>query len=180
MRPDRVPPRSPDGRCVHVIIDTPGGSSNKYKFDPDLGLFRVSRALPSGLVFPHDFGSIPGTCASDGDPLDLLVLGLPATFPGCLITARLIGILRARQTEGRKSVRNDRLIGVGQTPVNESSARTLQDLEPQHLTAIEHFFESYNELQGRRFTIMGRGDPKAAHAAVERAIRAYQRAERQR
>jgi Inorganic pyrophosphatase len=33
--------------------------------------------------------SVPGTRAADGDPLDVLVLGLPPTFPGCLITARV-------------------------------------------------------------------------------------------
>jgi inorganic pyrophosphatase len=70
MRFDRVPPRSPDGLGVHVIVDTPAGSANKYKFDEELGLFRISRILSSGLVFPYDFGSIPGTRAADGDALD--------------------------------------------------------------------------------------------------------------
>jgi inorganic pyrophosphatase len=175
MRYDRVPPRSPDGSCVHVIVDTPAGSANKYKFDEEMGLFRVSRVLPSGLVFPYDFGSVPGTRAADGDALDVLVLGLPPTFPGCLITARLIGVLRARQSEGGKTVRNDRLIGVGQTPVNTASVRRLQDLREQQLTDIEHFFKSYNEAQGRSFKITGRGDRRSANAALERAIRTYQR-----
>ncbi len=175
MRFDRVPARSPERDCVHVIIDTPAGSANKYKFDDELGVFRVSRVLAAGLTFPHDFGSIPGTCAADGDPLDVLVIGLPPTFPGCLITARLIGMLRARQTEGGKSIRNDRLIGVGLTPVNPSPIRKLQDLESRQLTDIEHFFKSYNEAQGRRFNITGRGDRNSAQAALERAIRAHQR-----
>ena len=175
MRLDRVPPRAPKAHCVHVVIDTPAGSPNKYKFDPELGLFRVSRVLPSGLVFPHDFGSIPGTCAEDGDALDVLVLGLPPTFPGCLITARLIGVLRARQREGGKTIRNDRLIGVGETPVNASPIRRLQDLKGSQLHDIEHFFRSYNEAQGRRFDITGHGDRNSALAALERAIRSYQR-----
>lgn len=175
MRFDRVPARSPDGDCVHVIIDTPAGSANKYKFDDELGVFRVSRVLPAGLTFPHDFGSIPGTCAADGDPLDVLVLGLPPTFPGCLITARLIGILRARQSEGGKTIRNDRLIGAGRTPVNPASLRRLQDLRPQQLADIERFFKTYNEAQGRRFSITARGDRRSAQAALDQAIRAHQR-----
>lgn len=175
MRFDRVPPRSPDGHCVHVIVDTPAGSANKYKFDEELGLFRVSRVLPSGLVFPHDFGSVPRTRAADGDALDVLVLGLPPTFPGCLVTARLIGVLRARQLEAGKTVTNDRLIGVGETPVNHTPIHRLQDLQAQQLADIERFFKSYNEAQGRSFKITGRGDQRAAHAALERAIRTYQR-----
>jgi inorganic pyrophosphatase len=40
--------------------------------------------VPAGLVFPYDFGSVPGTRAADGDPLDVLVLGLPPTFPSAM------------------------------------------------------------------------------------------------
>jgi hypothetical protein len=100
MRFDEVPPCEPGGDPVHVVIDTPAGSPNKYKFDEKLGIFRLSRVLPAGLVFPYDFGSVPGTRAADGDPLDVLVLGLPPTFPGCLITARLIGVSLQREALG--------------------------------------------------------------------------------
>ncbi len=41
---------------VNVIIDTPAGSRNKYKFDPGTGLFKLSRMLPQGLHFPGQFG----------------------------------------------------------------------------------------------------------------------------
>ena len=111
-----VPPRERGTGRIHVIIDTPAGSRNKYKFDPQLQLFRVSRILPIGMAFPYDFGSIPGTCAEDGDALDVLVLGLAPTFPGCLTTARLIGVLRAWQVEHGKRVTNDRLLAVAETP----------------------------------------------------------------
>ena len=171
---DRVPPRSPDSDRVHIIVDTPAGSANKYKFDDELGLFRISRVMPAGLVFPHDFGSIPGTCAADGDPLDVVVLGLPPTFPGCLHTARLIGVLHARQVEHGKTIENDRLIAVGETPVNESPIRDLHDLRRGELDAIERFFETYNQAHGRDFKITGRGDRRSADAALEQAIRAFQ------
>jgi inorganic pyrophosphatase len=170
---ENIPPCEPGGERVHVVIDTPAGSRNKYKFDEKLGLFRVSRVLPAGLVFPYDFGSVPGTRAADGDPLDVLVLGLPPTFPGCLITARMVGLLRARQVEHGKTVRNDRLIGVGETPVNQSSIRGLRDIEPEQLEAIARFFETYNAAQGRTFKISGRGDRSAAQAALKTAMRAW-------
>jgi len=66
--------RDPESRLVRVIIDTPRGSRNKYKFDEELGLFKLSRVLPAGMSFPFDFGSIPNTRAEDGDALDVLVL----------------------------------------------------------------------------------------------------------
>jgi inorganic pyrophosphatase len=177
MRFDEVPPCEPDGGRVHVVIDTPAGSRNKYKFDEKLGIFRLSRVLPAGLVFPYDFGSIPGTRAADGDPLDVLVLGLPPTFPGCLITVRLVGVLRARQIERGKSIRNDRLISVGETPVNVSPVRALEDVEPGQLNDIARFFETYNAAQGRTFRVTGRGGRKAAQAALNDAMRAWRQAQ---
>lgn len=173
---EQLPIREPGSRRVHVLIDTPAGSRNKYKYDAELGVFRVSRMLPAGSVFPHDFGSIPQTCADDGDPLDVLVLGLAPTFPGCLITARLLGMLRAQQVEGGRRIRNDRLIAVGETPVNVSSLRHLRDVQATELHAIEHFFESYNRAQGREFRITGRAERPAAEAALARAARRFKRA----
>jgi iron complex outermembrane receptor protein len=46
---------------VNVIIDTPKGSRNKFKFDEQVQCFRLSRILPLGACFPYDFGGIPGT-----------------------------------------------------------------------------------------------------------------------
>ena len=59
---------------LNVIIDTPKGSRNKYKYKEDPGIFTLSSILPVGAEFPFDFGYIPGTVGGDGDPLDVLVL----------------------------------------------------------------------------------------------------------
>jgi inorganic pyrophosphatase len=165
--------REPDSGRVHVVIDTPAGSRNKYKYDLQRRIFRVSRTLPDGLVFPHDFGWIPQTRAADGDPLDILVLSAAPTFPGCLVTARLLGVLHAYQLEGKQRVRNDRLIGVAETPVNVSELKGLRSLEPLQLRSIERFFESYNELMGRKFRVTGRGNQRAAEAQLEQAMTAF-------
>jgi len=166
--------RDPDSGLVRVIIDTPRGSRNKYKFDEQLGLFKLSRVLPAGMSFPFDFGSIPGTRAEDGDALDVLVLNEAPLFVGCLVQVHLIGVIRAKQTEGRKTIRNDRLIGVIETSVNKPAIRDLQELPKPQLDEIEHFFRSYNEAQGRRFAVTGRGGPKAAERMLSRAMRATQ------
>jgi inorganic pyrophosphatase len=172
-RAELLPAREPGSTRIHVIIDTPAGSRNKYKYDSMLHIFRVSRVLPVGMNFPHDFGSIPSTCAADGDPLDVLVLGLAPAFPGCLATVRLIGMLCAWQLENGRRVRNDRLIGVAETPVNPARIRTLRSLDSQHLREIEQFFEAYNRAQGRKFRIIGRSGRRAAEAALQRGIRAF-------
>ncbi|HXC37342.1 MAG TPA: inorganic diphosphatase [Burkholderiales bacterium] len=148
---------------AHVIIDTPRGSRNKFKYDEELGCFRLSRILPAGLAFPCDFGSIPKTRAEDGDALDVLVLAEAPSFPGCLITVRLIGAITARQSEKGKTVRNDRLIGVPQTPANPARYRDLREVHRDTLDEIEQFFVAYNAAQGRRFVPAGRvGHARAA------------------
>ena len=49
------------------------------------------------------------------------------------------GVLPARQFERGESIRNDRLIGVGETPVNLSPVRGLRDLEAGQVSDIARF-----------------------------------------
>jgi inorganic pyrophosphatase len=163
--------REPDSGLVHVVVDTPKGSRNKYKYDEQLGLYRLSKVLPVGLAFPYDFGFIPSTRAEDGDPLDVLVLGEDALFPGCLITVRLVGVLQAEQTEHGKTFRNDRLLGAIETPVNRPAIQTFDDLRPEHLDEIEYFFMTYNHLEGRHFKPIGRHGPALAEQLLADGIR---------
>lgn len=182
QRPDlmNLPPHDPKTGLVRVIIDTPRGSRNKYKFDPELAVFKLSRILPAGMSFPFDFGSIPGTSAEDGDALDILVLTEAPLVVGCLVHVRLVGIIRATQKEGRTTIRNDRLIGSIETPVNKPVVRDIHDLSKDVLDDVEHFFCAYNEAQGRTFAISGRAGAKAAESVVGRALRSAARKPRNR
>src|SRR5262245_10817867 len=129
----QLPVRDPDTGLVHVIIEAPKGTRNKFKFDEELGLFRLSKVLPLGSSFPYDFGFIPSTRAEDGDPLDVLVLMDEPTFPGCLLTVRLLGALEAEQTEKGETIRNDRLVGAVVTPYNEPNVRSLHEVGKSRL-----------------------------------------------
>jgi inorganic pyrophosphatase len=163
--------REPDSGLVRVVVDTPKGSRNKYKYDAHMGLYRLSKVLPPGLAFPSDFGFIPSTQTQDGDPLDVLLLGEETLFPGCLVTVRLVGVLQAEQTEHGKTFRNDRLIGAIETPVNRPAVQTCADLRPEHLDEIEYFFMAYNHLEGRHFQPLGRHGPAMAEQLLADGIR---------
>jgi inorganic pyrophosphatase len=171
--PTTLPAREAESQLLHVVIETPRGSRSKFRYDEKLGLFRLSKFLPRGAIFPFDFGFIPSTRAEDGDPLDVLVLMEQATFSGCLVTTRLLGVIEAKQTERGKSVRNDRLIGIPETPKIRPSERSLDDLPAGLLDQVEHFFRSYNEMEGRTFKPLRRGGVKAAHRLVEEAERRF-------
>lgn len=175
MSPMNLPTLDPSTGLVRAVIDTPRGSRNKCKFDEELGVFKLSRILPAGLSFPYDFGSIPSTRAGDGDALDVLVLTEAPLFVGCLVHVHLIGVIRARQKEGRRMIDNDRLVATIETPVNKPQVRKLQQLGAQRLHEIEHFFQSYNEAQGRDFRIVGRGGPQSAQRMLRAAMQAFKK-----
>jgi inorganic pyrophosphatase len=149
----------------NVVIETPKGSRIKYAYDFDTGFLKLDRALPEGIVFPFNFGFIPGTKAEDGDPLDILVLNEEPLIPGCLVKANLVGVILAQQTENGETVRNDRLIGLSIGKEAPTSLHSIE-LDKRTVTEIEYFFISYNKLAGRKFILHGRGGPKKAMSIV--------------
>ncbi len=165
-----------DGLVV-VVVETPRGSGNKLKLDTELGMYRLDRVLPAGLAFPFDFGFIPRTLAEDGDPLDAIVLLDSPVHPGCVVLARLIGILEAEQQDGGVGPwkRNDRVVAVAGGAKGHASARSLRDLDPFRLDAIAAFFGSYHALDGDRFRVTRRAGVRAAAAAMRSAELAYRR-----
>jgi inorganic pyrophosphatase len=167
---DRLPAREDGTGLVNLIVDTPKGSRNKFRYDSALGLFRLGKRLPLGMAFPYDFGFIPSTLAEDGDPLDVLLLADEATFPGCLVGARLLGVLEAEQREKVESTRNDRLVATVVTPYNPAELASLLDLGAPRLSEIEHFFVSYNEQEGRSFRVIARQGPAIAERRLDEGI----------
>ena len=171
----KLPPIDPKSGALNVIIDTPKGSQNKFSWDRKLQLFELSGVLPAGAVFPFDFGFIPNTRGEDGDELDVLVLMDEPAFTGCLVRARLLGVIEAEQTEKGKTNRNDRLIAVACNARTDSDLKTLSDMNPQLLDEIEHFFVSYNEAKGKKFKALGRYGPERARKLVLKGKRKKKR-----
>src|SRR4051794_10277574 len=168
---DRLGAFAPRSGELNVIIETPKGSRNKFDFDEELGLFKLGGVLPAGASFPFDFGFVPSTRGGDGDPLDVLVLMDEPAFAGCLVPARLLGVITARQTERDGTVEdNHRLVAVAADSHTHEGVRKLGDLSSNLLDEIEHFFVSYNQARGKTFTPTGRKGPKAARAIVDEAI----------
>lgn len=160
--------------ALNAIVDTPKGSRNKFKFDEKLGLFRLAGVLPAGAYFPYDFGYIPSTHGEDGDPLDVLLLMDEPAFVGCLVQARLIGVIEAEQTErDDKRERNDRLIAVAENSNNQKDVTSLEQVNPRLLDEIEHFFASYNAVRGKEFKPLRRADAKRAEELVREGMKAH-------
>jgi inorganic pyrophosphatase len=154
---------------VNAVIETPGGSRNKFKYEPKLGFYALSGVLPEGMVFPHAFGFVPGTKAADGDPEDILILMDEPTFTGCLVRTRLIGVIEAEQTEDGETERNDRLIAVAANSRDYSDVRNLSHLNANLMKEMEQFFVNYNKERGKKFKVLGQRGPREARKLLRKS-----------
>lgn len=153
---------------INVIVEIPEKSVNKYEYDKSLDIFRLDRALHSSIHYPGDYGFAPQTLALDGDPLDVLVLVIAPTFPGCLVSARPIGLLE--MTDGGKE--DDKILAV---PVGEPAFDEIHNYTqvfPHLLRKISHFFETYKQLEGKETQV---GDWRDAAYARKVVSESYQR-----
>ena len=159
-----LPVQDPETGDITVIVETPKGSHNKYKYDPDCRALRLSAVLGEGLSFPYDFGFFPSTVGDDGDPLDVLLF-LDRGVPPCtVVTARLIGVLEIRQRSEKEKQwkRNDRFFAVATHAHDHGHLKTLDDLRPHMLDEIESFFAHYASLNGKQLEVLARKGPRRA------------------
>ena len=85
---------------VDVIVVVPKGCRNKYEYDRESGRIKLDRVLFSSVHYPADYGYVEGTLTEDGDAVDILVIIEEPTFPGCLMNAKPIGLLRMKDEKG--------------------------------------------------------------------------------
>ncbi|MDQ2727220.1 MAG: inorganic diphosphatase [Actinomycetota bacterium] len=128
---------------VDVTVETPAGSRNKYEYDEQIGAMRLDRRLPSATIFPVDYGFIPETLGLDGDPLDAMVIVEDPTFPGCVVTARILGLFMMTDEHGSDA----KLITVSESDARWGDATELEDIPQPLLDEIEHFFAVYKDLE---------------------------------
>jgi inorganic pyrophosphatase len=170
-----LPARDEDTGDVTVVVETPRGSRNKYRYDPSCGALRLAAVLGEGLAFPYDFGFVPSTLGEDGDPLDvLLFLGDDGVPPGSVVTARLTGVLEVRQRkEGQGWQRNDRFLAAAIHSRAYRGLKDLDDLRPHLLEEVEAFFVTYAGLEGKQLEVLRRSDPDRADELLKAGIEMF-------
>ena len=170
--PTRLEPvRKKDG-LLQVIVETPKGSRNKFSFDMEQEIFSLKKVLPAGMVFPYDFGFLPKTLADDGDPIDVLLLMDEPAFPGVLVPSRLIGVIEGEQVDGKKRIRNDRLVAIAEANHMYQNVRRLNDLPKQFLRELEDFFVNYHRLEGKKYKLLGYKEIAVAERLIKKAKKA--------
>ncbi len=172
---DQLGAFDPQSGEMNVIIETPKGNRNKFKYDDELGMFRINKVLPAGAVFPFDFGFVPSTLGQDGDPLDVLVLMDEPAFTGCLVRGRLVGVIEAEETENGTTRRNDRLVAVAAVSQNHKDMTSLKEVGESLIREIEYFFTSYSRIEGKEWKSLGHFGPKRAQQLVDEGIKEFQK-----
>ncbi|BDH79527.1 MAG TPA: inorganic diphosphatase [Methanothermobacter sp.] len=154
---------------VYAIIEIPKGSRNKYEYDKDLEAFSLDRVLYSPFFYPADYGIIPQTLYDDGDPMDILVLIDEATFPGCIIESRPIGLMKMLDSGDQ----DDKILAVPVKDPHYKDVNDIGDIHPHILKEIAHFFKEYKKLEDKNTEIIGWENRQKALDAVIHSVELY-------
>jgi inorganic pyrophosphatase len=84
--------------------------------------------------------------------------------------------MEGEQLDGKKRVRNDRLIAVATLSHAYKDLRKLQDLPGQFVKELEAFFVNYHDLEGKKYKLLGCKDTKTALDLVKKSQKAASRA----
>jgi len=155
---------------MDIIIETPKGSPVKYKYDNEKKQFKLLKALPEGMVFPFDFGFVPGTRGEDEDPLDVIVISEFSSFPGCIVDGRLIGSLQAIQKNEGKEIRNDRYIAVMTSSRIFGCMTDVSELPSRLVDELKYFFINYLRAEGKELDIPKVLGEKEAFSTLYRQV----------
>ena len=154
-----------DPDVVMVVVEIPKGSRNKYELDPQTGQIVLDRMLFTSMQYPADYGFIEGTLGGDGDMLDALVFVGEPTFPGCRIRARPIGLFRMRDEKGM----DEKILCVPLKDPMWSQVADVDDINPNLLNEIEHFFQVYKDLEHEEVATEGFGHSVEALQVIAEA-----------
>lgn len=154
---------------VYAVIEVPKGSRNKYEYSKRAGVIKLDRVLYSPLHYPGDYGFIPQSYYEDGDPMDILVMMNESTFPGCVVEARVLGMLKMID----RGEHDYKLLAAPATDPSFSHYQTFEDVPQHYLDEVRHFFLVYKQLEGATVEIEGWVGTAEARQAVLDSMRIY-------
>jgi inorganic pyrophosphatase len=170
---DKVPPGPDLPHEFNVIIEIPMNADPiKYEVDKETGTLYVDRFMGTAMHYPCNYGYIPQTISDDGDPVDVLVVTPFPLVHGVVVRCRPLGVLKMTDEAGGDA----KVLAV---PVNKVLPwyrhwKKAEDINPERLAQIQHFFEHYKDLEkGKWVKVEGWGGPADAGREIMTSVANY-------
>lgn len=170
MRIDAITIGDTPPEDINVIIEVPvGGEPIKYELDKDAGTLVVDRFLYTPMRYPGNYGFVPHTLCTDGDPIDVLVCNTRPLVPGSVINCRPIGVMLMEDDGGG----DEKIIAVPSSKLTQryDKIHNYTDLPEISRNQIEHFFQHYKDLEPNKWVKIGKwGDAEMARQKIVESI----------
>jgi inorganic pyrophosphatase len=162
--------KNQDG-TVNAVIEIPAGTDDKWETDTATGhlFWELKDGTPrviEYLGYPGNYGMIPRTLASDGDPLDILVLG--TIMPrGTVASVKVVGVMFF-DDGGNTGVK---LLAVipGAAMGEANSLTEIESRYPGVTSIVKTWFTNYKGNEGE-LTVNGFGDADTAMSILDAAM----------
>jgi len=157
---------------VNVVVEVISGTRDKYEYNPKWEAFVLDRILYSSVMFPLEYGFIPQTWYEDGDPLDIMVLSEEPAEVGCVIKARVIGVLIMEDEKGE----DPKILSVPVRDPRFDGINDITGIQQHKLKEIQEFFETYKRLEPHKFIkFKAWKNAKEAKKIVQHAMNLYKK-----
>lgn len=154
---------------VNGIIEIPKASRAKYELDKESGLLKMDRVLYSSVYYPAIYGFIPQTYCDDKDPLDILILSQVTVVPMCIVSARVIGVMRMVD----HGEMDDKIIAIAENDMSVEHINDISELPNHFIRELRSFFEDYKKLEHKEVIVEEFQDASVARDIVQQSIVDY-------
>lgn len=161
--------KAPD--IVNGIIEIPKHTRAKYELDKESGLLKLDRVLYSSVYYPANYGFIPQTYCDDHDPLDILILSQITIVPMCIVSAKVIGVMR--MMDGGEH--DDKIIAVAENDMSVNHYKDISELPEHFINEMRNFFEDYKKLEHKTVVVKEFQNAELAKNIVLQSIIDYQK-----
>jgi inorganic pyrophosphatase len=161
---------------INVIIEIPSHAEPvKYEMDKVTGAMFVDRFMSTAMRYPCNYGYVPHTLSSDGDPVDVMVVTPYPLISGSVIRCRPIGVLKMTDESGDDA----KILAL---PIDKlfkgfRDIESFRDMPTHLLDQIAHFFEHYKDLdEGKWVRVEGWGGRDEAREEIMASVRMFEEA----
>lgn len=162
----------------NVVIEIPMNADPiKYEVDKESGTLWVDRFMGTAMHYPCNYGYIPSTIADDGDPVDVLVITPFPLVHSVVVRCRPLGVLQMTDEAGGDA----KLLAV---PIDKilpwyKHWKKPQDIAPERLDQIRHFFEHYKDLEkGKWVKVEQWGGPDEARDEILAGVKRFEKSQK--